>query len=534
MNDMAWFSMIWAAALLLLHFFFVFRAILRPHRQPASRIAWVVVILVMPFVGIVAYLLLGETNIGRKRVARMREVLAWLPDAQSLPGTDQGAVKGEIPDRYSPLFIVGQSINGYRPVGGNQARLLRDSRATISQLVQDIDAAREHVHVNFYIWLPDESGLEVAAALRRAAARGVTCRAMADSLGSRLLIASDHWQALQRGGVHVAAALPIGNPLLRPLWGRIDLRNHRKVIVIDNTITYCGSQNCADPEFRIKAKYAPWVDLMVRFVGPIARQNQHLFASDWMAQVNEDLSDLLRQPWRPLPSTESNESSGSAQESVELASLPITAPAPRDTSPVSGDRSENDPSGRADLNHLGIVAQVIGTGPTVRYSAMPEVFETLMYAARRELCITTPYFVPDESMQAALCASARRGVSTTLILPAKNDSWVVRAASRSYYGELLEAGVQLFEYHGGLLHTKSLTLDGDIALIGSANLDRRSFELNYENNILLYDPELTRDLRQRQDEYLARSTPVTREMVDNWKLPGQLWNNTIAMLGPVL
>jgi cardiolipin synthase len=182
----------------------------------------------------------------------------------------------------------------------------------------------------------------------------------------------------------------------------------------------------------------------------------------------------------------------------------------------------------------GIVAQVIGTGPTVRYSAMPEVFETLMYAARRELCITTPYYVPDESMQAALCASARRGVATTLILPARNDSWVVRAASRSYYKELLDAGVRLYEYHGGLLHTKSLTLDGDVALIGSANLDRRSFELNYENNILLYHPQLTRELRQRQDEYLSRSTPVTIEIVEQWKLRGQFWNNTIAMLGPVL
>ena len=182
----------------------------------------------------------------------------------------------------------------------------------------------------------------------------------------------------------------------------------------------------------------------------------------------------------------------------------------------------------------GLTAQVIGTGPTVYNSAMPEVFETLLYTARRELFITTPYYVPDEAMQAALCASARRGVVTTVIFPAKNDSWIVGAASRSYYTELLAAGVRIFEYLGGLLHAKSLTLDGDLTLIGSANMDRRSFELNYENNILFYDPVLTAEVRRRQDFYLAQSREVTADIVARWPMIRRLWNNAIAMLGPVL
>ncbi len=182
----------------------------------------------------------------------------------------------------------------------------------------------------------------------------------------------------------------------------------------------------------------------------------------------------------------------------------------------------------------GFPAQVIGTGPTVRYSAMPEMFESLMYAARRELVISTPYYVPDEAMQTGLCASARRGVDTTIIFPARNDSWIVGAASRSYYDDLLAAGVRIFEYEGGLLHTKSLTLDGEVTLIGSANMDRRSFELNYENNILFYDPALTADMRRRQDSYIAQSKPVTGDMVAHWSWQRRLWNNAIAMLGPVL
>jgi cardiolipin synthase A/B len=178
--------------------------------------------------------------------------------------------------------------------------------------------------------------------------------------------------------------------------------------------------------------------------------------------------------------------------------------------------------------------QVIGTGPTMRYSAMPEIFESLMFAARREIVVTTPYYVPDEALQNALCTTAYRGVDTTIIFPARNDSWIVGAASRSYYADLLTAGVKIYEYEGGLLHTKSLTLDGEITLIGSANMDRRSFELNYENNILFHDPALTGAVRERQQEYISRSNRVTKEAVATWPISRRLWNNLIATLGPVL
>jgi cardiolipin synthase len=463
----------------------VVRILLRPHRDPASRIAWVVVVAVLPLFGMLAYLLLGETNIGRRRVARLRAVLEEMPPVSSAgdgPGTD--AVSG-LPERHRHLFDLGQSISGFHPVEGNTAHLLADSNATIDAMVADIDAAEDHVHILFYIWLADNNGCKIVEALKRAAARGVTCRAMADDLGSRAMIRSKHWAAMRDAGVHVAAGLPIGNLLLRAFKGRIDLRNHRKIVVIDDHITYCGSQNCADPEFRVKPKYAPWVDAVMRFEGPIARQNQFLFASDWMTYVDENLDDLLR---RPLP-----------------------PPAPG-----------------------GVPAQVIGTGPTVRYSAMPEMFESLMFAARREIIISTPYYVPDDSLQTALCTTAYRGVDTTIIFPARNDSWVVGAASRSYYSDLLAAGVKIHEYVGGLLHTKSLTLDGEITLIGSANMDRRSFELNYENNILFYDSALTSEMRERQQSYIASSNPVTREAVDAWPVSRRLWNNSIATLGPVL
>ncbi len=468
-----------------LQVFFIGRALLRPEREPAARMAWVVVILVAPIIGLLFYVLFGEPNIGRRRVGRLRAALARLPAFDALATHEgEGEAASVVPTRLAPLFRVGESISGFPVVAGNTGALLASSDAAIDAMIADIDAAADHVHLMFYIWLPDGNGLKMVDAVKRAARRGVAVRAMADDLGSRLLIRSPHWQDMAAAGVRMAAALPIGFILSRPLKGRIDMRNHRKILVVDNRVTYCGSQNCADPAFEIKAKYAPWVDAMMRFEGPIVRQNQHLFASDWMAHTSEDLSALVAEPVGPLGA--------------------------------------------------GFPAQVIGTSAATRPSAMPEMFEALMYAARRELVATTPYYVPDEPIQAALCASARRGVATTLILPARNDSWIVAAASRSYYAQLLDAGVTIYEYRPGLLHTKSLTIDGEVTLIGSANMDRRSFELNFENNILLFDKELTRAMRMRQEEYKGQSNIVDRAEVEGWSLRARLRNNAIAMFGPVL
>jgi cardiolipin synthase len=470
------FYLIWLAVII--------RAIMRPHRDPSSRIAWVVVVAVLPFVGIIFYLLLGETNIGRKRADRAQKVLDSLPPASPAICKKDERFRPPVPNRCISLFRMGEAINGFAPVGGNSARLMADSNSGIDEMVADMDAAKDQIHLIFYIWLEDNNGLKVSQALIRATARGVTCRAMADGLGSAAMIRSKTWRDMKNAGVNVAVALPIGNPLLRVLYGRIDLRNHRKIVVIDDWVTYCGSQNCADPEFRVKPKYAPWVDALIRFEGPIARQNQHVFIGDWMAAVDEDIRELLEAAVKP-----------------------------------GGE---------------GFPAQVIATGPTVRNSAMPETFIALMHAACDTLFITTPYFVPDESIQDALCAAAHRGVETTIIFPARNDSWVVAAASHSYYQELLEAGVNIHEYDGGLLHTKSMTIDDDISLIGSANLDRRSFDLNYENNILFCDAELTNSFRERQIMYLNSSTVVKLSDVESWSLIRRFWNNVLGMLGPLL
>lgn len=463
--------------------FFITRALLRPNREPASRIAWVLVILAAPVVGMIAYVLFGDATIGGRRIARLRAALDKCPPFR-LTGQHEGEAGTSVPVHMVPLFEIGRSFNGFPMVRGNSATLLDEGDAPFDTLVADIDAAEHHVHLLFYIWMPDESGLKVVEAVKRAARRGVTVRAMADDLGSRLLIRSPHWQAMSEAGVNLQRALEVGLPVMRMMSGRIDMRNHRKIAVIDNRITYCGSKNCADAAFHTKARWAPWVDILLRFEGPVVRQNQYLFASDWMAQSDEDLTDLLNAPFGPVGP--------------------------------------------------GFPAQVIASGAAVRPTATPEIIASLLFTARRELVVTTPYYVPDESIQAAFCATARRGVKTTLVLPQRNDSWIVAAASRSYYKQLLDAGVRIMEFTPGLLHAKTLTLDGEVALIGSTNLDRRSFELNFENNILLHDEDLTSRIRARQQSYIDRSEEVTQAHADAWSRRDRLWNNTVAMFGPVL
>ncbi|TNF17493.1 MAG: cardiolipin synthase [Rhodobacteraceae bacterium] len=461
---------------------FTIRILLRDDLSPPARLAWFITLILLPFIGSLAYFLFGEVDLGHRARRRHEEIFDLIRTrAPEHLGRPVGL--GLIESEYRPAFAYAASVNGFFPVAGNRGELLSGAEDFLDRMVADIDAAETHVHVLFYIWLEDYTGRAIGRALIRAARRGVTCRAIADGLGSRLMIKSKLWAEMKAAGVDLAVAFPLSSPLRTMLTSRLDLRNHRKIMVIDGRITYCGSQNCADPAFRVKARFAPWVDIMVRFTGPVVDQNQMLFASDWM------------------------QATGKVLDNVRLLGAP-------------------DPQGFA--------AQVIGDGPTERRGATPQLFASLIGAARAEVVLTTPYFVPDTTVFEALCAAAWRGVRVVLIFPRRNDSWIVASASRSYYRRLLEAGCEIHEYRAGLLHAKTLTLDGKVSLIGSSNLDLRSFDLNYENNILLQDKGLTRAIRLRQDSYLPDARRVDLEMVLRWPYYRRILNNVVATIGPIL
>lgn len=474
-------SLIGVVAYAVVHLGLIVRALAVPDREPSSRAAWVLILVFVPVVGIGAYLLFGEPWVARRFRRRAQHVGADLALERR---AGMSAIPDSIPERFRPAFRACEVLSRCPATVGNTALLAADSNAAIEAMVRDFDDAGETIHVSFYIWLADRNGLAVVEALKLAARRGVACRVLADAVGSGSLIRSAHWAAMRDAGVRLCASMKLSRGLALVLGSRLDLRNHRKIVVVDNRITWCGSQNAADPEFRVKPRYAPWVDIMLRFAGPVAAQNQRLFASDWMVEVGEDLGAMFA----------------------------CSGPA------VSPD---------------GFPAVAFGTGPMSPKGAMSDVFASLLYAAEREVVISTPYFVPDPPLMAALTGCARRGVRTTLVLPARNDSWIVAAISKASYPPLVESGVEVHEFRGGLLHAKTLVVDETVALVGSANMDRRSLDLNFENNILASSTEVSRAIRARQDAWLADSARVTAESVARRPLLRRIGENVATVFGPI-
>ncbi|MHC4947239.1 MAG: cardiolipin synthase [Planctomycetota bacterium] len=456
--------------------------LLRRRTVPTARIAWIVVILAVPVLGIVGYLAVGDVRLGRRRVARHREITQRVEAAAERLARPGGSGYGAIPEVYRSLATLAESVGHNQVRAGNRLQLLSDTDLFVQSLVEDIDAARTDCHLSYYVFLDDHSGKRVAAALTRAAARGVACRLLVDAVGSRAFARSPARRRLEETGVRVVEALP-ANPV-RMLFARMDIRNHRKLAIIDGTVGYAGSHNLADAEFAIKPKYAPWVDVTVRMQGPVVRDLQILFIEDWFLDTDESLESLLE----------------------------------REPEPVAG----------------GVPAQFMGTGPNSFNEALRQLSQAAFHAAREELILTTPYYVPDEATASALHTAARRGVETRLIVPARNDSPLVAAASRGFYESLLDAGVRIHEYRPGLLHAKTFTLDRDLALITTANLDRRSFELNFEASLVVYDTDFASELRFLQRAYVADSTTVDGPRWRRRRWPARLWHNTAGMLSPLL
>ncbi|MBC7772508.1 MAG: cardiolipin synthase [Pyrinomonadaceae bacterium] len=486
MHDFSWYAAVVYGCEWLFRLCLVGVVIMRRRPMPTT-LAWVTVLLLLPIVGTMAYLMIGENRLGSRRIRKYRELTA---------GMEQQAVKlwkhrhydwsGENA-AYQHIWQLATNESGLPPLEGNSVRLIASSDTFLSDLVADIDGSQSHCHLLFYIYTTSPKCWAVSEALMRAARRGVACRLLVDGVGSKQFLRSEYVRRLRHAGVQVVAALPVSP--LRVLLSRIDLRNHRKIVVIDGRIAYAGSQNLTDDTFRAgwNRKVGPWIDAMVRVKGPAAQALSVVFLQDWQSDSDEEVADIA--PFLP-----------------EL--------------PPKGDS--------------GSVIQVLPSGPGESPESILQLFVTTLFAAREELIISTPYFVPDESTRRALQAAALRGVAVTIIMPQQANSPVLAAASRSQWESLLECGVRIRLFQGGLLHSKTLTVDRKIALIGSANLDQRSFWLNFEVTLIHYDDDFASELRFLQTSYLEQSEEVH---LDEWRARPKyqvLFDNAAQLLGPLL
>jgi len=464
---------------------FSLRVIMRK-RAPSVSFAWLAVILLIPFGGAVTYLLFGENRLGERRASRLlkdRQVVReWSSALRERPTIDWTGINPEC----LPLDRQILATTGIPTMPGNQLELIDTAGCFFSQLIDDIHQARFSCLLEFYILQPGGWVDALIEALLAARQRGVTCRLLLDSIGSKPFLRSAQLARLRDGGVEVAEALPAG--LIRALFVRIDLRNHRKIAVIDGEIAYTGSQNLVDPRFfKQNDGVGEWVDAMVRITGPVAELLTAAFMFDWLLERRQCLSEY----------------SGTA-----------------DIRPV-------EPSGQA-------LVQLAPSGPGYGEDTIHNLLLTTLYAARREIILTTPYFVPDNAILAALKSAAQRGVAVTIIVPAKNDSRLVQYASRARYDALSRAGVRIMAFSGGLLHTKTITVDGDFCLFGSVNLDMRSFWLNFEMTLFIYDKTFTAKVRALQQQYLRETTEHDVEIFQARSFGQRLLENIALLVSPLL
>jgi len=458
-------------------------------RRPARGVvlAWLLLAAVLPYVGGVAYFLIGERRISRSRAERLsgtreslRRIAAPLLPAVARPPQPTDA------SGTAALQRAAESFFGVQPLAGNGFALQADTLDTLRLIAADIDAARRSVLVEFYIWGEGGLTLEVLEALIRAAGRGVTCLVLVDAMGAGRWWKSAQPERLRQAGVSLRAALPVG--VVHGLAGRTDLRLHRKIVAIDGETAWTGSMNMVDPRyFKQDAGVGQWVDAMVRVQGPAAAQLGAVMLSDWLAEGGDDLETLLAATGLTL-----KEASG------------------------------------------GMPAQVIASGPGESGEGLLQIMLALINGARRELVLTTPYFVPEDSLVTALRGAAARGVKVTVILPQRIDSTLVRFASRSFFDEVLETGGEICEFAGGLLHTKSIVVDGAVAMFGTANFDMRSLWLNYEVSLLVYDEDFVTDLRALQQVYIDSSEAVMMVPWSKRPVGARLIESAVRLMAPLL
>jgi len=498
-SDPHWSYSFFSAVILLADFFIriclSLRVVMRKRPYGVS-LAWLIVILLIPFVGGFLYLLFGENRISERRIERARisskHYQHWLKTLR-----DRAPISWEkFNPECEPLHRQAETLVGIPAMAGNQLHLIDQPEEILSSILKDIQTSQSTCHLQFYIW--EEGGRvdKIAGALLQAASRGVVCRILLDSIGSRNFLKSKTAATMKEGGIKIQESLPAG--IIRLFFSRIDIRNHRKIVVIDGRIAYTGSQNMVDPDvFKKDAGVGNWVDVMVKVEGPVVEILAGTFINDWFLET-----DLAR--FHPTFLQED------IQNIRKIADIH-----PR---PVIGSSA----------------VQIVPSGPGFVPEAIHSLLLTTIYAARNELIMTTPYFIPDEPLLAALMAASQRGVRVKIIIPEKNDSILVKYASRGHYEDLTTSGVEIFLFRGGLLHSKTVTVDGDFSLLGSVNLDMRSFWLNFEATLFIYCRIFTRELLEIQSEYLKKSTQLDITQFSQRGIIEKFKENLSLLVSPLL
>ncbi len=458
-----WFSVVIAMIDLVIRI--VVLGVIPGNRRPTTAMAWLLCIFFLPYVGLILFLMFGNFRLSRHRRQTQEAVNLRIVEGTKEMAAEVTAYDG--PAWVDSAIVLNQNLGFFPALGGNSVKLIKGYQESLDAMAAEIRGATNYVNAEFYIMSSDESTDNFFNELIAAAARGVRVRVLFDHIGSlrvpgyRTMI-----RRLDDSQIQWRRMLPLLP--VRGQWRRPDLRNHRKILVVDGRVGYTGSQNIIEPSYRKKANHKvgrKWVELMARLEGPIVGTLNVMFATDWSSETEENLeAQLETHHWTTFAG--------------------------------------------------GVLCQVVPSGPGFVTENNLRLFNTLLYSAEEQITISSPYFVPDDSLLYAITTAAQRGVQVELFVSEKGDQFLVHHAQRSYYEALLRAGVRIFLYPKPLvLHAKHFTIDEDVAIIGSSNMDMRSFSLNLEVSVMMIDKDVVMDMHQVEEDYRA----VSRELhLEEW------------------
>ncbi len=447
-------------------------------RDPTSTLAWLFYVSLFPYGGPLTFLVFGPQRLERKASKRKRrlqeahgnEIKSKRTEAKDTP---------ELSDLENRMVRLASQISDYPATGGNEVEILPNPAEGLHAMREAIRAAKSFIHLEFYIIATDEVTRDLFSDLTAAALRGVEVRILYDSFGS-LFLKRFSLRPLEKAGAQIAAFLPFS---LSPDRINPHFRNHRKILVVDGEVAFTGGANIGK-EYLGRPYRKQWRDYLIRVRGPVCVQLQEVFAKDWLFTTEED---LFQDKYFPKP-----KSYGST------------------------------------------VVQVIESGPDTRFHVFHQMLFLALNSAEHEILLTTPYFIPDPAVNSALMVAALRGVKVQLLLPAKSDAPLVQWASRSFYDDVLAAGVSIHEYQPTILHAKVMCIDGKWSMFGSANMDTRSFRLNFELNLLMFGDRLAADAANlfRLDQ--ENSQPVLPAVFARRSIRKRIVENACRLLSPIL
>ncbi|VWX30700.1 Cardiolipin synthase [Moraxellaceae bacterium 17A] len=513
--------------------------VIQQQRRQSVAIAWIAVLFALPVVGIIGYMLFGEINIGHQYRKRSLMVQKLLRDFANAHQIDFNKISENLDTEARQLSNIALLKTGLGVYDNHTLTLITDADAIFDSLLADIRAANTMILLEFYIVSPQGRVIELLEALMAATQRGVSVHLLADSVGSHAFFRSSWVKKLKAADVFVHESLPVG--LFKTIVKRIDIRNHRKLAIFDSCYGYTGSFNLIDPDFfKQDAHVGKWIDAMIRVESHDTVNSVKAMAlvttTDINAETNANFSNLEKIVNRFTKSLYIDTSKlhhrklqheANARGAGQNANTRVPNPPLLKILPLQSSLQAYPSVSQVSL-------QLIPSAPELTEHVIYETLVCAIFAAKKQVVITTPYFVPDDALLLAMTTAAKRGVKVILNVPKKVDSLLVQFASQAYFDPLLSAGVQIYLFNPGLLHAKILCVDDDYCLFGTVNMDMRSFYLNMEVSMAIYNRTMTQQILTCQHEYLRQSEPLQRDRWQQRSFGAKFLDNAIRLFSPLL